>query len=154
MPAADLKKKLIDLCQARSKPYGIVVRKMDFPSSATVDEARRIISESQGSSHAVSTPILAYKVFPDGHEELVRGLAFPRVHCANRSRTFWRWATTTSRSNTWKTARPSPSLAAADSPRKFRVIAPSIIIDDLELHPVEEEMPKLPMVPPPDMVKH
>jgi hypothetical protein len=34
------------------------------------------------------------------------------------------------------------------------VVAPSVIIDDLELHSVEEEMPKLPVVPPPDMTKH
>ena len=40
-PVADLKKKLIELCAARSKPYGIIVRKMDFPSSASLDEARR-----------------------------------------------------------------------------------------------------------------
>ena len=31
------------------------------------------------------------------------------------------------------------------------VIAPSILIDDLELHPVEEELPKLPVVPAPDL---
>ncbi len=31
VPTADLKKKLIDLCQTRSKPYGIIIRKMDFP---------------------------------------------------------------------------------------------------------------------------
>ena len=30
------------------------------------------------------------------------------------------------------------------------VIAPSILIDDLELHPLEDELPKLPVVPPPD----
>ena len=30
------------------------------------------------------------------------------------------------------------------------VVAPSILIDDLELHPVEDEQPKLPMVPAPD----
>ena len=33
------------------------------------------------------------------------------------------------------------------------VIAPSIIIDDLELHPGEEELPKLPLVPAPEFVK-
>ena len=38
VPVAELKKKLIELCQARSKPYGIIVRKMDFPS---VGVARR-----------------------------------------------------------------------------------------------------------------
>ena len=42
-PAADLKKKLIDLCQQRGKPYGIMVRKMDFPSSAS---ARRSCATS------------------------------------------------------------------------------------------------------------
>ena len=31
-------------------------------------------------------------------------------------------------------------------------LAPSILIDDLELHPVEEELPKLPVVSPPEMV--
>jgi hypothetical protein len=30
-------------------------------------------------------------------------------------------------------------------------VAPSILIDDLELHPAEEEQPKLPVVPAPDM---
>ena len=29
-----------------------------------------------------------------------------------------------------------------------------LIVDDLELHPAEEEQPKLPVVPAPDMVKH
>jgi hypothetical protein len=32
------------------------------------------------------------------------------------------------------------------------VIAPSILVYDLELHPIEEELPKLPVVPPPDLV--
>ena len=33
------------------------------------------------------------------------------------------------------------------------MVAPSILIDDLELHPVEEEQPKLPVVPAPDVTK-
>jgi hypothetical protein len=33
------------------------------------------------------------------------------------------------------------------------VVAPSIIIDDLEMHPVEEELPTLPVVPAPELVK-
>jgi TldD protein len=54
---ADLKKKLIDLIQQRGLPYGMIVRKMDFPSSAGIDEARRILSAGAagGSSRPVST---------------------------------------------------------------------------------------------------
>ncbi len=36
IPASDMKKKLIELIQTRNKPYGIIVRKMDFPSTAVV----------------------------------------------------------------------------------------------------------------------
>jgi hypothetical protein len=32
-------------------------------------------------------------------------------------------------------------------------VAPSILVDDLELHPAEEELPKLPVVPAPDMTR-
>ena len=31
------------------------------------------------------------------------------------------------------------------------VVAPSILIDDLELHPAEDEQPKLPIVPAPEL---
>ena len=76
LPAADMKKKLIDLIQSRNKPYGIIVRKMDFPSTAAPDELRRLIQAAPGMAHPVGMPLLVYKVFPDGHEELVRGMRF------------------------------------------------------------------------------
>jgi len=44
VPAADLKKKLIEMCQQRNKPYGMIVRRMDFPSSASFQEVRRLLS--------------------------------------------------------------------------------------------------------------
>ena len=50
--------------QARDKPYGILVRKMDFPSSATLDEVRRLLSGAQNGGRPVSLPILVYKVYP------------------------------------------------------------------------------------------
>jgi hypothetical protein len=31
------------------------------------------------------------------------------------------------------------------------VVAPSLLIDDLELHPLEDELPKLPVVPAPEL---
>jgi len=33
------------------------------------------------------------------------------------------------------------------------VVAPSILIDDLELYSAEEEQPKLPIVPPPEITR-
>ncbi len=152
-PAADLKKKLIELCQARSKPYCIAIRKMDFPSSATIDEARRIISASQESSHPVSPPILAYKVFPDGHEELVRGLRF-RGFTGKSLKDIVAVGDDNVTLEYMENGAPFAILGGGGFTAEVSVVAPSLIVDDLELHPVEEEMPKLPIVPPPDMVKH
>ena len=50
---ADLKKKLIDLIQQRGLPYGMIVRKIDFPSSASLDEARKILSAGAAGARAI-----------------------------------------------------------------------------------------------------
>jgi hypothetical protein len=153
MPAGDLKKKLIELIQARSKPYGIIVRKMDFPSSAAPDEFRRIATASGGSGRVMSIPILAYKVFPDGHEELARGLRF-RGFTGKSLKDITAVGDDNVTFEYMENGQPMAILAAGGFTTEVSVVAPSFIVDDLELHPVEEEMPKLPIAPPPDMIKH
>jgi hypothetical protein len=151
-PASDLKKQLLDLIALRGKPYGIIVRKMDFPSSASVEEVRRIISGSQsGSSHSVSVPILAYRVYPDGREELVRGLRFRGFNTRSLKDII---ATGDDLTNFeyMDNSAPFALMGGAGYIANAAVIAPSILVDDLELHPIEEELPKLPVVPPPDLV--
>jgi predicted Zn-dependent protease len=54
LSAADLRAKFIELVKQRNRPFGIVVRRL----------------------RTANNVVLAYKVFPDGHEELVRGLQF------------------------------------------------------------------------------
>jgi TldD protein len=150
-PVGELKKKLLELIQARGKPYGIIVRKMDFPSSGSIDEVRRLLAGNQGGK-PVSLPLLVYKIYPDGREELVRGLRFRGFNARSLK----------------------DILAAGDDPQVFEyldnpapfaviggsgftaeacVVAPSILIDDLELHPLEEELPKLPIVPAPEITR-
>jgi hypothetical protein len=132
-PLAEMKKNLIDLIKQRAKPYGIIVRKMDFPSSAG--------AVGQG-VRSLSVPILVYKIYPDGREELVRGLRFRNFNVRSLK----------------------DILAAGDDSQAFEymnsqggysaetcVIAPSFLIDDLELYVPEEELPRLPVVPPPAM---
>jgi hypothetical protein len=148
VPVAELKKKLIELCAARSKPYGVLVRKMDFPSSASIEEARRLLQGTQG--RAVSIPVLAYKVFPDGHEELMRGVRFRGLNvrslkdilaAGDDSVVF----------DFMDNAAPFALIGGGGFTAEATVIAPSILVDDLEMHPIEEELPKLPVVPPPTL---
>jgi hypothetical protein len=149
---ADLKKKLIDLVQTRSKPYGIIVRKMDFPSSASLDEVRRLLTGSQGSERPVSTPLLVYKVFPDGHEELVRGLRF-RGFTARSLKDILAAGNDSAAFEYMDNPAPFALIGASGYTAEACVIAPSILVDDLELHPVEDEQPKLPLVSAPEMIR-
>ncbi len=151
-PAAGLKKQLLDLIALRGKPYGLIVRKMDFPSSASVEEVRRILSGSQsGSSHSVSVPILAYRVYPDGREELVRGLRF-RGFNTRSLKDIIAIGDDLTTFEYMDNSAPFALMGGSGYVANAAVIAPSILVDDLELHPVEEELPKLPVVPPPDLV--
>ena len=72
-----MKKKLMDLCRERNKPYGILVRRMDFPSLAPPASVRELLRPMRsGGPRVFSTPLIAYRVYADGREELVRGLRF------------------------------------------------------------------------------
>lgn len=148
---AQLKKKMMDICQSRNKAYGIIVRKMDFPSSASVDEVRRLLSGSGqqgGGSRPVSLPILVYRIYPDGREELVRGLRFRGLN----ARSLKDILAASDDNNVFDfldNTAPFALMGAGNFTTETCVIAPSILIDDLELHPIDDETPKLPIVPAP-----
>ena len=57
---AELRAKFLEMIKQRNRPFGILVRRM----------------------RNVSNPVLAYKVFPDGHEELIRGVQFFGLNAA------------------------------------------------------------------------
>jgi hypothetical protein len=151
--APDLKKKLMELCKQRDKPYAILIRKMDYPASGSIDELRRLsasVAQSGGGARPVILPLLAYRVYPDGREELVRGLRF-------------RGLSTRSLKDIVAASDENYVLDFMDSPVPFAlmgagnfvtnaaVIAPAILFEELELEPVQEDLPKLPIVPPPPL---
>jgi hypothetical protein len=145
---AELKKKLIEMCQQRDKPYGIIVRKMDFPSSASVEEARRIIGGNQGSSSHVSLPLVVLRVYPDGREEFVRGMKFRGLNV----RSFKDILAAGDDHNVFdymENGAPFALMGIGSEFADVSVVAPSILIDDLEMLKIEEELPKLPVVPSP-----
>jgi len=148
---AELKKKLIELCRTRNKPYGIIVRKMDFPSSGGMDEVRRLIAAQPG-GRPVSMPILVYKIYVDGHEELVRGMRF-RGFNVRSLKDILAAGDDSAAFEYQNNSAPFALIGGGSYTAETCVVAPSILIDDLELHPAEEELPKLPVVSAPDMTR-
>lgn len=149
----ELKKRLIEMCKQRNKPYGIIVRKMDYPSSAAVDEVRRImtgIAQSGGSSKPVSIPILVYRVYPDGKEELVRGVRF-RGLTVRSLKDIMAVSEETFAFNIMDNLAPFALMGAGGYITSQSVLAPSMLFEDLELEKPQDDQPKLPIVPPPPL---
>lgn len=149
VPAAELKKRLVELCRQRDKPYGIIVRKMDFPSSASWDEVRRQLGAAGGS--AVSSPVLVYRVYPDGREELVRGMRFRNFNVRSL-RDILAASDDVHVFDYMENGAPFALMGAGAYVAECTVVAPSILVDDLELDKVEEEILRPPLVPPPPLL--
>ena len=153
MPVQDLKKKLIELCKQRNKPYGMLVRKLDYPSSASIDELRRSASamaQSGGGTRPVSLPVLVYRVYPDGREELVRSVRFRGLS----TRSFKDIIAASDESYVFDfmdAPVPFALMGAGGFVTNASVIAPGILFDELEFEPVQQEVPKPPIVPPPPL---
>ena len=150
VPAASLKKKLIELIQSRERPYGIIVRKMDFPSTASAEEAGRVVQAQPGSVHPVSAPLLVYKVFADGREELVRGMLFHSLN-ARSLRDIVAAGDDGAPFDFMLSTAPFSLVGFASFSTEACVVAPSVLIDDLELRAADDEQPKLPLVPAPEI---
>src|SRR5258705_5004984 len=122
---------------------------MDFPSSASLEELRRLIAGSGGgSAKPVSIPILAYRVYQDGREELVRGLRFRGFN----ARSFKDILAASDESFVFEfleNGAPMALMGSGGSIAQTSVVAPSVLIDDLEMERMEDDFPKIPIVPPP-----
>ena len=147
----ELKKKLIEMASARQKSYGILIRKMDYPSSASLDEIRQIAVNAQqagGSGRPLSLPLLVYRVYPDGREELVRGLQFRGVTV----RSLRDITAVSSDSHVFQflnNLAPFALMGAGGYVAPSAVISPSLLFEDLELTRPQEDHPNAPLVPAP-----
>lgn len=150
-PLAELKKKLMEMCKERGKPYGMLVRKLDFPFSAGTGELRQFLSaaaQSSGSGRPVSPPVLLYRVYPDGREELVRGLRFRGVS-SRTLRDILAASQETALFDYVNNAAPLALLGAGGYIAPTSVVAPGLLFDEIEFEFPKDQLPKPPVVPPP-----
>jgi TldD protein len=149
-PEAQLKAQLIEMIKQQNKPYGLLVRKLDYPTSASLRELRSLFAGmgQSGGTRPVSPPVLVYKVYPDGREELVRGLRF-RGLTARVLRDIVAASEETYTFDFVNNAAPFAMIGAGGFLAPTTVVAPSLLFDDVELERAQDELSKPPLVPPP-----
>ena len=148
IPAEGMKKRLLELVQQRNKPYGLLVRKLDFPSTASFEELRGMMGGL--SSRPAPWPLLVYRVYPDGREELVRGLRFRGLN-TRALKDIVAAGSDEAHFDYMANGAPFSIVGGGNYVFGCTTVAPSILFEDLELERPQVELPKLPVVPPPPM---
>ena len=135
---AALEAELLKLARARGNDFGIVVRKMSDP---IMGGFHSMSGPSGGEGVRVEPVILAYKVFSDGHEELLRN-----VEIAGMNATLFRDIAAAGKEQV-VTTLPFRT-AESPSPQVVSFAIPSLLFEDVTLRKPGGEIPK------PQVAKH
>jgi len=146
----ELRKKIMDIVAQRRNPYGIVVRRLDYPSSASATELRRLAGSGGGGSKVVSLPLEIFRVYPDGREEAIRGVRFRGVNTRLLSDTVATGNDAAPFEFLLNTA-PLALMGAGGYVVGTSITCPSLLFDEMELERPSEERPRPPVVPPPPL---
>lgn len=146
-----LRRRLVALARQMGRDYAVVIRKMDFPSSGSIEDLRQRAAQAGragAGGRPVSAPVLAYRVYSDGREELVRGLRL-RAFGARQFRDILAAGDRLHQFDYLDNGAPLALSGAGNYVVGCSVVSPSILFEELELEPATEDLPKPPVVPPP-----
>jgi predicted Zn-dependent protease len=152
MKEDQLKAELIRLVKQRGKEYGIVVRRMGNQSLAASLNRSVIIIFSGGNapgSISVEPLIEAYKVFPDGHEELARNVTINGLTLGSFkdivavSDTPYIYAAPVR--NTVRMPMMGTSFSSFGGPPVVSAVVPSLLFDEMTLERPKGDIPNLPV---------
>lgn len=150
VPESQMRAKLIEKIKAAGLKYGVVIHRLDFPSTADVEELRAMAAQLQkgGSTRSLTPPLVAYRLYPDGREELVRGFRFKDFSAkdlrdldAASDRPFVFNYENNGNSFNWANATTAATTSS--------VICPSLLFDSVDLDRAQGDGAKPPLVPAP-----
>ncbi len=147
---AALRARLLEKVKAGGLKYGLVIRRLDFPSTASFEELQSMARQLQknGYSRTLTAPLLLYRVYPDGHEELVRGLRF-KEFSAKDLRDLDAASDHSYVLNYMNNGSSFDFVDASSEATTSSVVCPSLLFSSIDLAQAEGEAGKLPIVPPP-----
>jgi TldD protein len=154
----ELKKKFMDECKQNGNKWCLIVRAMDNPVLGVHEQedlSDIVMGAASGAATGDRLPLLVYRVdVADGRESLIRGarLAGLTLRAVRNIAAVGNDATAFDFMQSQQAGFAGTALAAfgsSDSGVPSTVIAPSLLLDDVEVRGARGEPERLPLVPPP-----
>ncbi len=138
---AELKAALIEAAKDEGLEYGLRITSLRSAgiTSSQSDIFAFFMRMQRGQQAGLGDPVFAHKVYvDDGHEELVRGMEFEPVEVRNLKKIL-------AASDT-RTVYNYIGIGFAGATPPSTIIAPAVLFEELELHKIEQEHDKLPIL--------
>jgi len=135
--AGDLKKALIAAVRDQGIEYGVRVESIGGAGGGLAQQRAAAFARfggGGGGGSSVGDPVAVYRVYPDGHEELVRGCEFGSLDVG------------TLRDIIAVGNEPIVHNTGAAAGGGASVVAPAVLFEEVELFTIEDEPAKLPIV--------
>jgi predicted Zn-dependent protease len=154
----DMKKKFMNACKQNGNRWCIIVRAMDNPAIGVREQddlSEIMMGAASGAATGERLPLLVYRVdMSDGRESLIRGahLTGLTLRSIRNIAAVGNDATPFDFMESQQAGFAGTALAAfgsADSGVPSTVIAPSLLLNDVEIRGARGEPERLPLVPPP-----
>ena len=154
----EMKKKFMDACKQNGNKWCIIVRAMDNPVLGVREQedlSDIVMGAASGAAMGERLPLLVYRVdVADGRESLIRGarLTGLTLRAVRNISAIGNDATAFDFMQSQQAGFAGTALAAfgsADSGVPTTIVAPSLLLDDVEVHGARGEPERLPLVPPP-----
>jgi predicted Zn-dependent protease len=150
---AELKDQFMALIKKRGLEYGVAVREIGGAGDSMEEQAMSMLAAMTGQGGQGKSVLLAYKVYTDGREELVRGAhlsemnadSFKEIAAASTSLTVY----TSAQMPKFDFSTISSFAGDASSMPLVSYVVPSLLFDDLTLTKPSQELPKPPFSGPP-----
>ncbi len=147
---ADLKQAMLKLVSVRGKPFGVVVRRVGNPSLRVGRDSMTFSSMTAASPNLtrVEGGLVAYKVYPDGREELLRGVeiaslspeAFKDIVAASEGQTSYN---APFRSPSSRLAYGATGMMGGTA--IVSVVTPSLLFEEVNLKKPSGDIPQAPV---------
>jgi len=154
----EMKQKFMDACKQNGNKWCLIVREMDNPVLGVREQqdlSDIVMGAASGAATGDRLPLLVYRVdVVDGKESLIRGarLTGLTLRAVRNIAAIGNDQTAFDFMQSQQAGFAGTALAAfgsADSGVPSTVIAPSLLLDDVEVHGARGEPERLPLVPPP-----
>jgi len=153
-PEKDLKSKFLDLVKKRDLQYGILIKKVVDQNIFSTSLMSLTYGQISYFADQGTIPVLeAYKVYPNGKEELIRSVqinslspqSFKDIIYVGKENYVL---------NYLATSVVSSFMSGGDPYIGASIITPSIVFEDLEINPIDKDSPKPPYIPNPFVKKN